>query len=478
MDEGQQQGPVPQGPQQHWQQQGYPPPGYVSYGYPQPGPWQGQPFQQPPKRRRRMPAMIGALGLAAVLVTGSVAWGIDQHAAAHSSQLAQALSPADVAAKVSPGLVNVNTVLGFEGARAAGTGIVLTPDGEVLTNHHVVQGATQISVVDVGNGKTYQASVVGYDDNHDVAVLKLKDASGLQTAKIGDSSSVKLGDQVVGIGNAGGVGGQPSYAAGKVTGLNQAITATDESGQDPENLTGLIATDANIQAGDSGGPLANTSGEVVGVDTAGSGGSGSQNQPGQTAFDPGNPGFGNPGSGDPGFGDPGSGNPGSGNPGSGNPGFGDPGFGNGGFGGGQSQGDGQGDGPGSQGNSQGNTTTPTQGFAIPINQAMAIADQIESGQASADVHIGASPILGITVLANGTQGAVVNDVVANGKAAQAGLSAGDVITRVGGTAVDSADALATALNEHHPGDKVAVTWIDQTGRQHTADIELTTGPVR
>jgi S1-C subfamily serine protease len=403
-----------------------------------------------------MPAMIGALGLAAVLVTGSVAWGIDQHVEAHSSQLAQVLSPADVAAKVSPGLVNVNTVLGFEGARAAGTGIVLTPDGEVLTNHHVVQGATQISVVDVGNGKTYQASVVGYDDNHDIAVLKLKDASGLQTAKIGDSSSVKLGDQVVGIGNAGGVGGQPSYAAGKVTGLNQAITATDESGQDPENLTGLIATDANIQAGDSGGPLANTSAEVVGVDTAGSGGSGNQNQPGQTAFDPSNPDPTNPGFG-----------------------TGDPGFGNGGFGGGQSQGDGQGDGQGSQGDGQGNgATTPTQGFAIPINQAMAIADQIESGQSSADVHIGASPILGITVLANGTQGAVVNDVVANGKAAEAGLAAGDVITKVGGTAVGSADALATALNEHHPGDKVAVTWIDQTGRQHTADIELTTGPVR
>jgi S1-C subfamily serine protease len=287
---------------------------------------------------------------------------------------------------------------------------------------------------------------------------------------------VKLGDQVVGIGNAGGVGGQPSYAAGKVTGLNQAITATDESGQDPENLTGLIATDANIQAGDSGGPLANTSGEVVGVDTAGSGGNGNQNQPGQTAFDPGNPGF-DPsdpgfGSGGPGFG---NGDPGFGN---GDPGFGngDPGFGNGGFGGGQSQGDGQGDGQGSQGDGQDNVTT--QGFAIPINQAMAIADEIESGQSSADVHIGASPILGITVLANGTQGAVVNDVVANGKAAQAGLSAGDVITKVGGTAVDSADALATALNEHHPGDKVAVTWIDQTGRQHTADIELTTGPVR
>jgi S1-C subfamily serine protease len=448
MDQGQQ--------GQQNQQPGYPPHGYVSYGYPQPGPWQ-PPYQpQPPKRRRRVPAMIGAFGLAAALVAGSVAWGIDQHAASNSSQLAQVLSPADVAAKVSPGLVNINTVLGYEGARAAGTGIVLTPDGEVLTNHHVVEGATQISVVNVGDGKTYQASVVGYDDNHDIAVLKLKDASGLETAKIGDSSTVKVGDNVVGIGNAGGKGGQPSYAAGAVTALNQAITATDESGQDPENLTGLIATDANIQAGDSGGPLANAAGQVIGVDTAGSGGNGNQGNPGQTAFDPGNPGFGNDGNG----------------------------FGDGGFGDGQSQGDqGEGQGQGQQGNQgdqgdQGNGAGQTQGFAIPINEAMAIADQIEAGQASADVHIGDSPMLGITVLTNGAQGAVVNDVVANGKASEAGLSAGDVITALGGTTVNSPEALATALDQHHPGDKVSVTWTDQTGQRHTADIELTTGPVR
>ena len=87
---------------------------------------------------------------------------------------------------------------------------------------------------------------------------------------------------MVGIGNAGGVGGTPSYAAGRVTGLNQAITASDEGGQNPENLTGLIQTDANIQAGDSGGPLANAAGEVIGVDTAGSSGNGGQGQPGQT----------------------------------------------------------------------------------------------------------------------------------------------------------------------------------------------------
>ena len=111
---------------------------------------------------------------------------------------------------------------------------------------------------------------------------------------------------------------------------------------------------------------------------------------------------------------------------------------------------------------------------------MDIADEIEAGNASSTIHIGADPMLGISVLAssNGTAGAVVNDVIANGKADEAGLAAGDVITALGGKTIDSPDALSTALDQHHPGDKVSVTWLDQTGQQHTATIELATGPVR
>jgi S1-C subfamily serine protease len=391
------------------------------------------------------------LSLVTVTVIGSVAWGIDQHTGGGTSSLSSSMDASAVAAKVSPGLVDVNTVLGYEGARAAGTGIVLTADGEILTNHHVIAGATKITVTDIGNGKTYDASVVGYDDAHDIAVLKLKDASGLQTAKTGDSSKVALGDQVVGIGNAGGVGGTPSYAAGKVTGLNQAITATDESGSDPENLTGLIQTDANIQAGDSGGPLADSQGEVVGIDTAGGSGNSGNGGPGQTAYGNGN-----------------------------GTGFGPGGFGNG---EGDGQSDGQGDGQGSGqgfGNGKGQAQQPaTQGYAIPINQALDIADQIESGKGSTDVHIGDSAMLGISVLADqGSSGAVVNDVVADGAAAKAGLVAGDVITSFDGKTVDSPDALSTALNPHHAGDKVSVTWQDQAGQSHTATISLMAGPVR
>ena len=96
-----------------------------------------------------------------------------------------------VAAKVSPALVNVNTELGLQGAAAAGSGIVLTGDGEVLTNNHVVEGATKIRVTDIGDGKTYSASVLGYDRSHDIAVIKLANASGLTTAAIGDSRAAR-----------------------------------------------------------------------------------------------------------------------------------------------------------------------------------------------------------------------------------------------------------------------------------------------
>jgi S1-C subfamily serine protease len=146
--------------------------------------------------------------------------------------------------------------------------MVLTSNGEVLTNNHVIEGATTISVTDVGNGKTYAATVVGYSVTRDVAVLQLTGASGLQTVTTGSAAST--GQEVVGIGNAGGAGGTPSYAGGTVTATGQSITASDEISGSSEHLTGMIATNADIESGDSGGPLVNAAGQVVGMDTAGS----------------------------------------------------------------------------------------------------------------------------------------------------------------------------------------------------------------
>jgi S1-C subfamily serine protease len=310
---------------------------------------------------------------------------------------------AAIAAKVSPGLVDINTTLGYQGEEAAGTGIVLTSSGLILTINHVITGATRISITDVGNSKTYPASVVGYDRTDDIAVLQLSGASGLQTATLGSSSGIALGQAVVGVGNAGGTGGVPSYAGGSVTALNQSITATDEGNGTSEQLTGLIQTNADIQPGDSGGALVNTAGQVIGVDTAASAGFSFQQQ-------------------------------------------------------------------------------GTQGFAIPIDKAMSIVQQIRAGKASTTIHLGATPFLGIglqpTNSANGnTQvGTTITTIIPGTPAAKLGLVAGDTITGIGGVSVNTGNDLTTAIDEHHPGDRISVSWTDTSGASHTADVTLVTGP--
>jgi S1-C subfamily serine protease len=165
-------------------------------------------------------------------------------------------------------IVDVTTRLGLQGDAAAGTGIVIDSSGLVLTNNHVIRGATSIRVRDVGNGRTYSATVLGYDVSEDVALLKLANASGLATAPI-RSSAARLGEAVSAVGNAGGVGGAPSTARGSVTGTGRSITASDGQGG-VEHLTGLIETDAALRPGDSGGPLVDSSGRVIGMDTAAS----------------------------------------------------------------------------------------------------------------------------------------------------------------------------------------------------------------
>ncbi len=165
------------------------------------------------------------------------------------------------------GVVDITTVLEGGSGRAAGTGLVLTPTGEILTNNHVVQGSTRITVTDVATGQAYPASVVGTDPTGDIAVLQLAGASGLTTAPLGDSATVTVGEAVTAVGNAGGTGGTPTAAPGTVVATDQAITASDETGANPEQLTGVIAVNAAVQPGDSGGPLWAGS-SIVGIDTA------------------------------------------------------------------------------------------------------------------------------------------------------------------------------------------------------------------
>jgi S1-C subfamily serine protease len=173
---------------------------------------------------------------------------------------------------VKPGLVVITSHLKYDGsgAAAAATGMIISKSGLVLTNNHVINGTTGLRATVVATGRQYPAQWLGYDKGSDVAVIKLVGASGLTTIPIGDSAAVKVGDNVIGMGNAGGTGSITSVP-GIVTGLNQTITASDDgSGVQPERLTGMIQTDANIIPGDSGGPLASTGGKVIGMDTAAS----------------------------------------------------------------------------------------------------------------------------------------------------------------------------------------------------------------
>jgi S1-C subfamily serine protease len=160
------------------------------------------------------------------------------------------------------------------GATAAGTGIVLNPDGEVVTNNHVITGAAAITATDPTTGRTYTAVVLGADPRHDVAILQLQDADGLTPAVLSDSSTVEIGDHVEAAGNAGGRGGTPTITAGQVTGLRKSVIAQDEYRHQQHQLTGMIEVDAAVAPGDSGGPLFGDHG-VIGMDTAAvSGGSG------------------------------------------------------------------------------------------------------------------------------------------------------------------------------------------------------------
>jgi S1-C subfamily serine protease len=346
-----------------------------------------------------------SLGVAAALALGGLG--------AANAFGATTLTTSQIEAKVDPGVVDVVSTLGYQGGTAAGTGMVLTSTGEVLTNNHVIEGATAIKVTDVGNGRTYTAKVVGYDKTQDVAVLQLTGASGLKTVSL-SSASAQTGQKMVALGNAGGTGGTPSVATGKVTAVNQAITASDQSAGTSEQLTGLTRTNAAIQPGDSGGPLVNSYGQVIGMDTAASASistTGFQTQPGQAQ---------------------------------------------------------------------------TQAFAIPISEASSIASQIEAGTSSSAVHIGSTPFLGVEVSSSGAgifgggnsadSGATLAGVVAGSAAAQAGLTQGDQITSLAGQAITSSSDLSSVLANYHPGNKVSISWTDQSGQSHTATVVLTTGP--
>jgi S1-C subfamily serine protease len=196
---------------------------------------------------------VAAAAIAAVLAAGSAtAFGAPTRATATRGATA--------------GVVVVNTRLAYGGGAGAGTGIVLTSSGTVLTNNHVIRGAGSIRVTVPSSGSTYTATVAGYSVSKDVALLRLRNAYGLQTVQTGNSSTVEVGDRVIAVGNSGGTG-TLTTKSGRVTGLGQTITVGDVDG--PVTLPGLIETTASLRPGDSGGPML-SNGRVMALNAAAS----------------------------------------------------------------------------------------------------------------------------------------------------------------------------------------------------------------
>ncbi len=192
--------------------------------------------------------------VATVAVVGATAIGVAQASGARGSS--------------TTGVVVIETRQGLAGGRAAGTGMILTPSGEVLTNNHVIRVATRIRVSVPATGRAYGARVLGYSVTADVALLELTGASGLVTVSVGNSSTVEVGDAVTAVGNAGGTG-RLTAKQGSITGIGRTITVSDGQGLRAQ-LTRLLETDAGVRSGDSGGPLLDAAGRVVGMTAAAS----------------------------------------------------------------------------------------------------------------------------------------------------------------------------------------------------------------
>jgi S1-C subfamily serine protease len=427
---------------------------------------------QPPRRR------VGLLSYVAVaLVAGALGAGTVvalYHPAASSTAVTPSATNPPVAlpstavptpssggtgtatgslAKVGQGIMIINTTLQYSSERAAGTGMVINAgEGLVLTNNHVIENATKITAT-AASGKTFKATVVGYDVTGDIALIRLQDPAGLHAVPLGDASAVKTGDSVTALGNAEGQS-RIVTAAGKITGVNRTIMASDQGGAvTTETLHGMLATDAAVVSGDSGGPLVNASGQVIGMDTAGNNvrfpdqqaatgfaipvntalsvakeiaaghasstitigyppfigiyvGAGTSSDPQQQAEDQQQQ---------------------------------NGGFGGGGFGGG-SGGNGSGNGGGQSCYSD-NANLPIPTTIAPVNS-----------------------------------GTLVVGTICSSPAATAGLTAGSVITSVNGTTIGAPQTVHNALAKSHPGDSVSLTWVTPSGQHKTASMTLTQGP--
>ena len=366
--------------------------------------------------------------------------------AAGSGSSSAPLNRAAVENKVKPGLVDITSTLKYDSETAEGTGMIISSKGLVLTNNHVIDGATVVraTLVDPASNtsQSYTAQVVGYDATDDVALLRLVGASGLPTETFGNSSQVSLGTPVLALGNAEGQG-RARPAAGIINALNRSIQASDQGSNTTEDLNHMLQTNAPIQQGDSGGALANNAGQVIGMITAANTSTSSQ------VGSSGTLGFAIPINsalaiarqiasgqrsatvyiGMPGFLGVEVATSSSSNP--------------------QQQ-------AADEAQADGRQTSGGGSSCQTTNQ-----------QAGVPAHV--API---------AAGALILGVLCDTAAQSAGMVPGDVITSVAGQPITTPDSLTTITARYHPNDVVSVIWVSLDGVEHTTRMMLGAGPVR
>jgi S1-C subfamily serine protease len=365
---------------------------------------------------------------------------------------------ASVVKKISPGIVDVISTPSYQpGGTLEGTGMILTSSGLVLTNNHVVEGTTHEIAKIANTGKEYNVTVLGTDDTDDVALLKLDGASNLKTVPLGNSSSVQVGQAVVALGNAEGEDGAPAVVTGTITDLDRSIEASDAGADTTENLHNMLQDNAPIVEGDSGGALASTQGQVIGMNTA------ANTQ-------------------------------------------------NGGTGGSDSMGFAI---PINRALSiarqidQGDTSNSqiVLGYPAFLGVTVASSKQGESASSSPQAQLhqlqqqmsgsGSGSFGGLSGGSGGSSGCLSSDepsaprsapnvssgvlvggVLCGTPVASAGLTSGSVITGVDSQAVSSPASLTNILTGYTPGDSVTLTWVSSSGQHRTSKLTLIPGPAK
>ena len=432
------------------------------------------PAGAPPRRRKRgRVAVYAGVAVLAASLGAAAAAGLNSGNAAPSAGVSShqvpgpgndvgttgrgALNKAYVAAKAEPGVVDIDAAIAYSGGTSSeGTGMVLSADGLVLTNNHVIDGARTINVTLATTGKVFHATVVGYDATHDVALLRLTGAARLRVVQVGNSAQVTVGTPVLALGNAEGQGGKPALAEGIINSLNKTISPTDESTGATETLHGMLQTNADIVSGDSGGPLVNSAAQVIGMDTANASSSQGSSSvlgyaiPINTALSVARQ-----------------------------------------IAAGQASATVQIGLPGFLG-----ILVPQSSSAIPQQQAQQQRQQIQQQQQGAGP--GGPPSTGsngqaapntactnddadTTVpsrIAPAASGALVDDVLCGTAAAAAGIVSGDVITTVNGQAITTPGSLTAMMSGSRPGSKVTLRWETPSGQQRTATLALSTAPAK